>query len=162
RSNKMRNTLFLIVIPKKYIFLMGAVLFLIGSVLGMSLNIEVLSTIIFAYIYSIVVYLCVKAVDEDNFRFILITSMIIVLTAVVVNDFLSGMFLIMLYFVLWAIYRLHDNHEVSEDMIENGSVLKVFYHTINGKLIVLHTVLMFIYIAWYVKLSLGVSSSIAF
>ena len=141
---------------------MGAVLFLIGSVLGMSLNIEVLSTIIFAYIYSIVVYLCVKAVDEDNFRFILITSMIIVLTAVVVNDFLSGMFLIMLYFVLWAIYRLHDNHEVSEDMIENGSVLKVFYHTINGKLIVLHTVLMFIYIAWYVKLSLGVSSSIAF
>lgn len=158
----MRNTLFLIVIPKKYIFLMGAVLFLIGSVLGMSLNIEVLSTIIFAYIYSIVVYLCVKAVDEDNFRFILITSMIIVLTAVVVNDFLSGMFLIMLYFVLWAIYRLHDNHEVSEDMIENGSVLKVFYHTINGKLIVLHTVLMFIYIAWYVKLSLGVSSSIAF
>ena len=88
--------------------------------------------------------------------------MIIVLTAVVVNDFLSGMFLIMLYFVLWAIYRLHDNHEVSEDMIENGSVLKVFYHTINGKLIVLHTVLMFIYIAWYVKLSLGVSSSIAF
>ena len=141
---------------------MGAVLFLIGSILGMSPNIEMLSTIIFTYIYSIVIYICVKAIDEDNFRFILITSMIIILVAVVVNDYLSGMFMILLYFVLWVIYRLQSNHDVSEDMIENGSVLKVFYQTINGKVLILHTVLMIVYMAWYVYQRLGISSSIAF
>ena len=158
----MRNTPFLYAVPKKYIFLMGAVLFLIGSILGMSPNIEMLSTIIFTYIYSIVIYICVKAIDEDNFRFILITSMIIILVAVVVNDYLSGMFMILLYFVLWVIYRLQSNHDVSEDMIENGSVLKVFYQTINGKVLILHTVLMIVYMAWYVYQRLGISSSIAF
>ena len=158
----MRNTPFLYAMPKKYIFLMGAVLFLIGSILGMSPNIEMLSTIIFTYIYSIVIYICVKAIDEDNFRFILITSMIIILVAVVVNDYLSGMFMILLYFVLWVIYRLQSNHDVSEDMIENGSVLKVFYQTINGKVLILHTVLMIVYMAWYVYQRLGISSSIAF
>ena len=72
------------------------------------------------------------------------------------------MLLILLYSVLWIIYRLDDKVVVSEDMIEKGSVLKVFYHTINGKILILHTVLMMVYMAWYVYQRLGISSSIAF
>lgn len=158
----MRNTPLLFVMPKKYLFLMGAVLFLIGSVAGMSPTIEMLSTVFMTYAYSIVVYMCVRGLDERNFRFMLFTSTMIVLVAAVVNNIISGMFLILLYSVLWIIYRLDENVVVSEDMIENGSVLKVFYHTINGKVLILHTVLMIVYMAWYVYQRLGISSSIAF
>src|SRR5690554_7442595 len=75
----MRNTPLLFVMPKKYLFLMGAVLFLIGSVAGMSPTIEMLSTVFMTYAYSIVVYMCVRGLDERNFRFMLFTSTMIVL-----------------------------------------------------------------------------------
>jgi len=151
-----------LVIPKKYLFLIGAVLFLIGSVLGMSKNVDIFTTILFAYTYSIVLYICINGSIERRFKSILLISTSIIIISIAINNILGGVYIMILYGVLWFAYRSIGKYPITEDMIENGSVLKVFYHTIDGKLIVLHTVLMFIYIAWYVKQSLGVSSSIAF
>jgi|SRR5690606_90332 len=159
--NKMRNKLFLVVVPKKYIFLIGAVLFLIGSVLGMSKNVDIFTTILFAYTYSIVLYICINGSNERRFKSILLISTCTIIISIGINNILGGVYIMILYGVLWFAYRSIGKYSITEDMIENGSVMRIFYSKVDTRTLILQIILLLIYAFLYVKLNVGVANSIS-
>ena len=145
---------------KKYMFLLSAILYLFGAILGMNYIVNVIITVLLVYVNSILLYICFCVDNEDAFKDILLLSILILTLAIAINDVVGGISAIVLFLVLWFVYRIVKKEPLSEEMIEYGSIVKLYYNTASASTLIMQSILVFVFTVIYLRLNMGIAGTI--
>ena len=141
-------------------FLLSAILYLFGAILGMNYIVNVIITVLLVYINSILLYICFCVDNEDAFKDILLLSILILTLAIAINDVVGGISAIVLFLVLWFVYRIVKKEPLSEEMIEYGSIVKLYYNTASASTLIMQSILVFVFTVIYLRLNMGIAGTI--
>ena len=141
-------------------FLLSAILYLFGAILGMNYIVNVIITVLLVYVNSILLYICFCVDNEDAFKDILLLSILILTLAIAINDVVGGISAIVLFLVLWFVYRIVKKEPLSEEMIEYGSIVKLYYNTASASTLIMQSILVFVFTVIYLRLNMGIAGTI--
>ena len=145
---------------KKYIFLLSAILYLFGAILGLYYIVDMVITIFLVYINSILLYIYFCVDNENAFKDMLLLSILILTLAIAINDVFGGISAIVLFLVLWFVYRIVKKEPLSEEMIEYGSIVKLYYNTASASTLIMQSILVFVFTVIYLRLNMGIAGTI--
>ena len=136
---------------KKYIFLLSAILYLFGAILGMNYIVDMVITILLVYINSILLYIYFCVDNENAFKDMLLLSILILTLAIAINDVFGGISAIVLFLVLWFVYRIVKKEPLTEEMIEHGSIVKLYYTNASAGTLIMQSILVFVFTVLYLR-----------